>query len=121
MASSIEVTVTFGYDSRSVSELHEYLSSDLPMYVAPAQNGGPSGQQLVQVCGDYTHPEGLPGSAQAGAVGIYAGCIRRGDPAAIVDWLRAAPWGGKEGVVVVHNEWGPALVERLGYVAKAGA
>lgn len=112
MADSIEVTVTLGYDGIRDGGLHAYLTAPLG---APAQDGSESGQHLTLVCGNETHPDGFDGSGQAGTIRIYAGCIRRGRAHDVIDYLRAAPWGHKEAVVVVHDSYGPAVVERLGH------
>lgn len=121
MADSIEVTLTLGYDTFGARDavLHEYLTGDLGV---PTQDGRESsGQHLDLVCGHETHPLDLPGSGQAGAVRIYAGCIRRGSATAIKEYLRAAPWGGRAAVLVVETEHdSEALVARLGAGAREG-
>lgn len=115
MADSIEVTLTLGYDhlyDPAGRALHEYLIAPLGV---PAQRGGESGQHLTLVAGQEVHPDGLPGSGQAGAIRIYAGLLRRGCSADVIDYLRSAPWGSHEAVVVIHEVDGPATIERLGY------
>lgn len=116
MADSIEVTLTLGYDSMVDPALHDYLTAGLPAEAAPAQKGGPSGQHLDLVSGDEIYPGGHSGSGQAGSVRIYAGSIRRGFSHGILDYLKAAPWRHHEAVLVIHENYGPAMIERLGYV-----
>jgi hypothetical protein len=115
MASSCEVTLTLGFDHHSVryGALHEYLTAPLPDDAV----GYTSGQHLDLVCGDETHPDGLPGSGQAGAIRIYGGLIRRGSPEAIAAYVKAAPWNGTEAVLVIHHEYGQPLVKPMGWAS----
>jgi hypothetical protein len=70
---------------------------------------------MASSCGHETHPDGLPGSGQAGAVRIYAGLIRRGNPDEIAAYVKAAPWRGSEAVLVIHHEYGQPLVQAVGW------
>ena len=100
MAACTEVVVSLGYDAgpRALSPLHEYLTT-------PSETL--RGQHLMQVCGDATHPHGLDGSHQAGALLIYAGLLRRVYSSDIKEWLLDAPWGYDEGDVIIYNEGDP--------------
>lgn len=110
MADSIDVLLTLGYDAAIPKALHEYLTSPIPGI--QTQNGSQSGQHLTCISSNELYPHDYPGSGQAGALRVYAACLRRGYPSTVVDFLKSAPWKYQTAVLVIdgHDD-GPLVMQ----------
>lgn len=94
MADSIDVVVTIGSDTGVRFDLDEHLTAEIP---------GEDSQHLDRIAGGDYNPRHLRGSGQAGTVRVYAGLIRRGNAHNVLEYLARAPWGYRQGVVVIED------------------
>lgn len=76
-----------------------------------------NGQRFTKVCGNDTHPDGLPYSGQAFVPDVYVLSLRKAITDDVVEALGELTWRGTEAVLLVSGDYidGPMEVHRLGY------